>query len=85
LGFFEGVNTGNGTITDFEKGNDCFDTTSEFFLIGFTKVYAYRGTDETLLYAGENELLATLSNFTGTLDSMDFIGEINVEYTDVPL
>jgi len=79
------VNTGNDTITDFEKGNDRFDTTSEFFLIGFSTIYAYRGTDETLLYAGENELLATLSNFTGTLDSTDFIGEINVEYTDVPL
>ena len=84
-GLYEGVNTGHDQITDFTKGSDRLDTSSEFNEAGLSTVYVYRGVDDTRIYAGDDQLMATLLNFTGTLEGSDFLGDINVEYINVPM
>jgi len=44
-----------------------------------------QGVDDTRIYAGDDQLMATLLNFTGTLEGSDFLGDINVEYINVPM
>ena len=49
----------------------------------FTRSEQY--SDDTRIYAGDDQLMATLLNFTGTLEGSDFLGDINVEYINVPM